>query len=142
MELAQERERTAALTIGVSKPYITMPGGERDEASDGETEPRPGTGYSDHHAELTRMTEPMKRHFDLPDEAWTDIARSADLMARLAAGDGDALAGSLVHAEDDLDALVARADHIHARGPSPHIIVWRTDRVPPPSLRLDRRDPP
>lgn len=66
--------------------------------------------------DITRMTEPMKRHFDLPDDAWSDIGRSADLMVRLAAGDGDPLAGMLVHAEDDLDALVAGADEIQARG--------------------------
>lgn len=65
---------------------------------------------------LTRMTEPMKEHLDLPDEAWSDIGRSADLMVRLAAGDGDALAGTLVHAEDDLDALVSHAEEIRARG--------------------------
>jgi NAD(P)-dependent dehydrogenase (short-subunit alcohol dehydrogenase family) len=65
---------------------------------------------------LTRMTEPMKEHFDLPDEAWTDIGKSADLMVRLAAGDGDALAGTMVHAEDDLDGLVARADEIREHG--------------------------
>lgn len=65
---------------------------------------------------LTRMTEPMARHLDWPDEAWTDIGKGADLIARLAAGDGDALAGTMIHAEDDLDALATRADEIHARG--------------------------
>jgi NADP-dependent 3-hydroxy acid dehydrogenase YdfG len=65
---------------------------------------------------LTQMTEPMKRRRDLPDEAWTDIDRGADLMVRLAAGDADALAGTMVHAEDDLDALVARAEEIRTRG--------------------------
>jgi NADP-dependent 3-hydroxy acid dehydrogenase YdfG len=65
---------------------------------------------------LTRMTEAMKEHLDLPDEAWTDIGKSAKLMVRLAAGDGDPLAGTMVHAEDDLDALLARADEIRERG--------------------------
>lgn len=65
---------------------------------------------------LTRMTEPMRDHFGVPDDAWTDIAKSAALMVRLAAGDGDRLAGTMVHAEDDLDALVARADEIRERG--------------------------
>lgn len=65
---------------------------------------------------LTRMTEPMREHLDLPDDAWTDVARGADLMVRLAAGDGDRLAGTMLHAEDDLDAHVARADEIHERG--------------------------
>ena len=65
---------------------------------------------------LTRMTEPMKRHGIWPDDAWSDIGRAEGLMVLLAAGDGDALAGTLVHAEDDLDALVARAEEIHARG--------------------------
>lgn len=65
---------------------------------------------------LTRMTQPMKDHLDLPDEAWSDIGKSAELMVRLAAGDGDPLAGTMVHAEDDLDALVARAQEIRERG--------------------------
>jgi NADP-dependent 3-hydroxy acid dehydrogenase YdfG len=65
---------------------------------------------------LTRMTEPMRVHGIWPDDAWSDVRLAEDLMVRLAAGDGDALAGTLVHAEDDLDALVARADEIRARG--------------------------
>jgi len=65
---------------------------------------------------LTRMTEAMKEHLDLPDEAWSDIGRSADLMVRLAAGDGDPLAGTMVHAEDDLDTLLAHAGEIRERG--------------------------
>lgn len=65
---------------------------------------------------LTRMTEPMQQFLDLPAEAWSDIGKSAELMVRLAAGDGDPLAGTMVHAEDDLDALLARADEIHERG--------------------------
>jgi len=64
----------------------------------------------------TRMTEPMARHLDWPDDAWTDIAKGAELIVRLAAGDGDDLSGTMVHAEDDLDALVARAQEIRARG--------------------------
>ena len=65
---------------------------------------------------LTRMTEAMKQHLDLPDEAWSDIGRSAELMVRLAAGDGDPLAGTMVHAEDDLDVLLAHAQEIRERG--------------------------
>ena len=65
---------------------------------------------------LTRMTEPMKVHGIWPDDAWSDVRLAEELMVRLAAGDGDALAGTLVHAVDDLDALVARADEIRARG--------------------------
>lgn len=65
---------------------------------------------------LTRMTEPIRDEFDLPDAAWSDVSKGAKLIVRLAAGDGDALSGTLVHAEDDLDALVARADEIHERG--------------------------
>lgn len=65
---------------------------------------------------LTRMTEEMKKHLDLPEEAWSDIGRSTELVVRLAAGDGDPLVGTMVHAEDDLDALLARADEIRERG--------------------------
>lgn len=71
---------------------------------------------------LTRMTEPMARHLDWPDDAWSDIGCGAELITRLAAGDGDALTGTMIHAVDDLDALVARADEIRARG-------WNTVRM-------------
>lgn len=65
---------------------------------------------------LTRMTRPIQDIFDLPAEQWTEARRAGKLIVRIAAGDADALAGTLVHVEDDLDALVARADEIHERG--------------------------
>jgi NAD(P)-dependent dehydrogenase (short-subunit alcohol dehydrogenase family) len=64
----------------------------------------------------TRMTEVLRRHVDIPDEMWTAAERGADLIVRLAAGDADALSGVLVHVEDDLDAMVARADEIRREG--------------------------
>jgi NAD(P)-dependent dehydrogenase (short-subunit alcohol dehydrogenase family) len=64
----------------------------------------------------TRMTEMLRRHFDVPDDMWTDAERGAELIVRLAAGDADALSGLLVHVEDDLDAMVARADEIRREG--------------------------
>lgn len=65
---------------------------------------------------LTRMTEPLRDHFGVPDDAWNDAEDGARLIARLAAGEGDALAGRLVHVASDLRAMVERADEIRARG--------------------------
>ena len=64
----------------------------------------------------TEMTAGIEAVMDIPDDAWVPIERSAALIVRLAAGDGDALHGLMIHAEDDLDALLERVDEIRAKG--------------------------
>jgi NAD(P)-dependent dehydrogenase (short-subunit alcohol dehydrogenase family) len=49
-----------------------------------------------------------------PAEEYTPPERVADLLVRIAAGDADPLSGRFLHAEDDLDALLADADRIRA----------------------------
>jgi NAD(P)-dependent dehydrogenase (short-subunit alcohol dehydrogenase family) len=44
---------------------------------------------------------------DVPAEQWTPAERVAEKAAALASGRYDVLTGRFVHAEDDLDALVA-----------------------------------
>lgn len=47
-------------------------------------------------------------------EEWTPVQRVADLLVRIAAGEADALDGRFLHAEDDLDELLADADRVDA----------------------------
>nr|WP_246324591.1 SDR family oxidoreductase [Petropleomorpha daqingensis] len=44
---------------------------------------------------------------DVPDDEWSPVARVAEKAVALVSGRYDVLAGRFVHAEDDLDALVA-----------------------------------
>jgi NAD(P)-dependent dehydrogenase (short-subunit alcohol dehydrogenase family) len=50
----------------------------------------------------------------IPFEEYTPPERVADLLVRIAAGDADPLSGRFLHAEDDLDELLADADRIVA----------------------------
>jgi NAD(P)-dependent dehydrogenase (short-subunit alcohol dehydrogenase family) len=50
----------------------------------------------------------------VPPEEYTPPARVATLLTRIAAGDADPLSGRFVHAEDDLDELLADAARIAA----------------------------
>jgi NAD(P)-dependent dehydrogenase (short-subunit alcohol dehydrogenase family) len=50
----------------------------------------------------------------IPSEEYTPPERVADLLVRIAAGDADPLSGRFLHAEDDLDELLADADRIVA----------------------------
>jgi NAD(P)-dependent dehydrogenase (short-subunit alcohol dehydrogenase family) len=61
----------------------------------------------------TDMTETM---WGPPDEQpWNDVSRVVGVVRRFAAGDLDALHGRFVHAaRDDVDALLAQADHLRA----------------------------
>jgi NAD(P)-dependent dehydrogenase (short-subunit alcohol dehydrogenase family) len=58
----------------------------------------------------TRLTEPIAERFG---GEWVPPERAAELVARIATGELDALAGRYVHVSlDDLDDLLARADQI------------------------------
>jgi NAD(P)-dependent dehydrogenase (short-subunit alcohol dehydrogenase family) len=58
----------------------------------------------------TRMTE------GFPDDGpWVPAELAAELVRRLATGRYDGLAGRFLHAADDLDALLARADEVRER---------------------------
>jgi hypothetical protein len=51
-----------------------------------------------------------------PDDGpWVPAELAAELVRRLATGRYDALAGRFLHAADDLDALLARADEVRER---------------------------
>ena len=50
----------------------------------------------------------------VPAEEYTPASRVADLLVRVAAGDADPLGGRFLHAEDDLDELLADADRVAA----------------------------
>jgi NAD(P)-dependent dehydrogenase (short-subunit alcohol dehydrogenase family) len=50
----------------------------------------------------------------VPSEEYTPVGRVADLLVRVAAGDADPLGGRFLHAEDDLDELLADAARIAA----------------------------
>ncbi|MEX2502555.1 MAG: SDR family oxidoreductase [Trueperaceae bacterium] len=64
----------------------------------------------------TAMTAEMEKHVDVPEDAWTGIDASADLIVRIASGHADPLSGRMLHVEDDLDDLVRHADTIDQRG--------------------------
>ena len=64
----------------------------------------------------TEMTAEMEKHFTVPDDAWTGIEASAELIVRIAAGHADPLSGRMLHVDDDLDDLVRHADTIEERG--------------------------
>jgi NAD(P)-dependent dehydrogenase (short-subunit alcohol dehydrogenase family) len=51
---------------------------------------------------------------DIPADQWVPIEKSGALVVGLASGKADALSGRFIHAEDDLDALIAAADTIVA----------------------------
>lgn len=50
----------------------------------------------------------------IPPEEYTPAGRVADLLVRVAAGDADPLSGRFLHAEDDLDELLADAERVIA----------------------------
>ncbi len=64
----------------------------------------------------TEMTAEMERHVTVPDDAWTGIEASAELIVRIAAGHADPLSGRMLHVDDDLDDLVRHAATIEERG--------------------------
>jgi NAD(P)-dependent dehydrogenase (short-subunit alcohol dehydrogenase family) len=51
---------------------------------------------------------------DVPPEEYTPAQRTGDLLVRIAAGDADPLSGRFLHAEDDLDELLADAGRVAA----------------------------
>jgi NAD(P)-dependent dehydrogenase (short-subunit alcohol dehydrogenase family) len=51
---------------------------------------------------------------EVPAEEYTPARRVGDLLARVAAGDADPLSGRFLHAEDDLDELLADAGRVIA----------------------------
>ena len=50
----------------------------------------------------------------VPPEEYTPAQRTGDLLVRVAAGDADPLSGRFLHAEDDLDELLADAGRVAA----------------------------
>ena len=52
----------------------------------------------------------------LPASAWTPVERVCDVIVAVALGRLDALTGRFVHASDDIDELVSRADDVVAAG--------------------------
>ena len=60
----------------------------------------------------TDMTADVPMFDDIPAEQWTPIEKTGDLVVQLASGKADKLAGRFIHAEDDLDELIANADQI------------------------------
>ena len=64
----------------------------------------------------TDMTAAVPYLQSLPADAYTPISAGADLIVRLAGGDADGLGGMLIHALDDLDALITDAEALRAAG--------------------------
>src|SRR4029453_1127635 len=62
----------------------------------------------------------------IPPEEYTPAERVGELLARIAAGDADPLSGRFLHAEDDLDELLADA----GRGGAEELLTLRL-REPP-----------
>jgi NAD(P)-dependent dehydrogenase (short-subunit alcohol dehydrogenase family) len=54
---------------------------------------------------------------DVPPEEYRPAQRTGDLLVRIAAGDADPLVGRFLHAEDDLDELLADAGRVAAEDP-------------------------
>ena len=52
---------------------------------------------------------------DVADEDWTPASRTGEVVAALTSGRFDALSGSFVHAEDDLEDLLVRMARRRAR---------------------------
>ena len=50
----------------------------------------------------------------IPPEEYTPLQRVGELLVRIAAGEADPLSGRFLHAEDDLDELLADADRVVA----------------------------
>jgi NAD(P)-dependent dehydrogenase (short-subunit alcohol dehydrogenase family) len=50
----------------------------------------------------------------VPPEEYTPAGRTGELLVRIAAGDADPFSGRFLHAEDDLDQLLADADRVVA----------------------------
>jgi NAD(P)-dependent dehydrogenase (short-subunit alcohol dehydrogenase family) len=62
----------------------------------------------------TAMTTEMPMWADVPDSEWTPVEKAAALVAAIAHGRLDRLAGRFVHAEDDWELMATRADDIAA----------------------------
>ncbi|TNF89696.1 MAG: SDR family oxidoreductase [Gammaproteobacteria bacterium] len=60
----------------------------------------------------TDMTADIPFFDDVPAEQWTPIEKTGALVVALASGKADALRGRFIHAENDLDELIAHADEI------------------------------
>jgi NAD(P)-dependent dehydrogenase (short-subunit alcohol dehydrogenase family) len=60
----------------------------------------------------TDMTADVPFFDEIPAEQWTPIEKTGELVVALASGKADALRGRFIHAENDLDALIAHADEI------------------------------
>lgn len=56
----------------------------------------------------TKMPDGVSAFADIPDSAWTPIEKSGQLVLALVSGRYDDLTGRFVHAEDDLDDVLAR----------------------------------
>jgi 3-oxoacyl-[acyl-carrier protein] reductase len=62
----------------------------------------------------TDMTD-RPQFADIPADQWVPIDKTGDLVVALASGKADCLSGRFIHALDDLDALIERADEIVAK---------------------------
>ena len=71
----------------------------------------PGTEYLTESSDVPNETGDYFRAF-LNERRDTPIARSAQLLHFLVSGRADALSGRFIHARDDEEALVRRADEI------------------------------
>jgi len=60
----------------------------------------------------TDMTTDVPMFDDIPADQWTPIEKTGELVVALASGKADALRGRFIHAENELDELIAHADEI------------------------------
>jgi len=73
----------------------------------------PGFVWTDMTRELDKYLRANDPNYQPMDEAWVfPSSRAADLCVRLATGEADQLSGRMIHARDDLDDMIARADDI------------------------------
>jgi NAD(P)-dependent dehydrogenase (short-subunit alcohol dehydrogenase family) len=65
----------------------------------------------------TAMTAGMPMHADKPEDYWTPVRRTTDLVLAIGSGRLDALSGRFLRADvDDVETLVARAERIAGSG--------------------------
>lgn len=60
----------------------------------------------------TAMTDGNPIFANVPADQWTPPERAGEIVVALASGQYDVLSGRFIHASDDLDSLLARADDI------------------------------
>ncbi len=64
----------------------------------------------------TAMTAALDAFKQVPESAWAPPEAAAELVVRLAKGDGAGLNGRFIHVDDDLDELVREAERIEREG--------------------------